>query len=68
MMRPAVGVVMPSSMWMVVVFPAPFGPSNPTIRPRGIVNDRWSTARNGPKSLTRSCTSSKTAHICRSFR
>src|SRR5215472_16672859 len=53
MMRPAVAVVMPSNMWIVVVLPAPLGPSRPMIRPFGIANDTRSTARKPLKSLTR---------------
>src|SRR4029077_16540187 len=41
---PPVGVRKQVSMRMVVVFPAPFGPRNPTIWPCLTSNEIWSTA------------------------
>ena len=38
-------------MRMVVDFPAPFGPRNPSTSPRLTLNDTRSTARMGPKDL-----------------
>src|SRR5262245_12070640 len=37
---------------MVVVLPAPLGPSRPKMTPRGTRKDRSSTARNRPNDLT----------------
>ena len=31
--EPSVGVITPSNIWKIVVFPAPFGPSRPTVSP-----------------------------------
>src|SRR5262249_42295082 len=45
---PAVGRARPTSMAMVVVFPAPLGPMNPATTPRGIRRSRWSTASRSP--------------------
>ena len=39
------------SMRMVVDFPAPFGPRNPSTSPLLTLNDTRSTARMGPKDL-----------------
>jgi hypothetical protein len=47
-MVPAVGSSTPRIMLMVVVFPAPFGPSSPTISPRATSNDTPSTATVAP--------------------
>ena len=41
---PDVGSVSPSSIRIVVVLPAPFGPSSPNTSPRRIFRSRWSTA------------------------
>ena len=41
---PAVGLTNPKSIRMVVVLPAPFGPTKPQIVPRGTSNEIWSTA------------------------
>src|SRR3989338_4067971 len=52
-MLPDVFDVTPKSIWIVVVFPAPFGPKNPTIFPLGTENEIPSTALNFPKFLTK---------------
>src|SRR6185369_2150013 len=44
-------------MRIVVVLPAPFGPSMPTISPRSMVKETSSTARVSPNFLTRCFTS-----------
>ena len=44
-------------MRIVVVLPAPLGPSRPNMAPRGTRKDRWSTAWNLPKALETSCSS-----------
>src|ERR1700730_4282955 len=56
-MVPSAGRGIPTSICMVVVLPAPFGPSNPTILPLGTVKLTLSTARNEPYSLVRFWTS-----------
>ena len=38
---------------IVVVLPAPLGPSRPKISPRSTSNERWSTATTSPYRLTR---------------
>src|SRR5512132_1410879 len=43
---------------IVVVFPAPFGPRNPTIRPGATANDASSSARISPYRLVNPCISS----------
>src|SRR6185312_13433631 len=43
---PESGMVMPIIMRMVLVLPAPFGPSSPNMVPGAILNDRSSTAMN----------------------
>src|SRR4029079_5735523 len=50
---PAAGSSTPRSMLMVVVFPAPLAPSNPTISPRATSNDTPSTATVCPYALRR---------------
>src|SRR5438128_4745226 len=50
---PAVGVMSPSSIWIVVVLPAPFGPSRPRISPCRMANETPSTAVKSPKCLVR---------------
>ena len=45
---PAVGSVRPSNIRIVVVLPAPFGPSRPNTSPRSMRSDRWSTATLSP--------------------
>src|SRR2546422_6158067 len=50
---PAVGVISPSSIWIVVVLPAPFGPSRPRISPCRMSNETPSTAVKSPKRLVR---------------
>src|SRR4029079_14907431 len=52
-MRPLLGCRTPRIMLIVVVFPAPLGPSKPTISPGAIENDRESTARVPPYALRR---------------
>src|SRR5271165_1839138 len=51
--RPAVGSRTPRIMLMVVVLPAPLGPSSPTISPRSTVKETSSTAVTGPYCLHR---------------
>ena len=48
MMAPEVGSRTPRIMLMVVVFPAPFGPSKPTISLRFTSNETPSTATVSP--------------------
>src|SRR5438105_575728 len=43
---PESGIVMPIIMRMVLVLPAPFGPSSPNMVPGSMLNDRSSTATN----------------------
>ncbi len=43
---------------MAVVFPAPFGPTKPTISPCGTVNETQSRARTSPNRRERSSSSS----------
>src|SRR5690606_21981525 len=45
--RPASGVRSPRSERIIVVFPAPFGPTSPTTVPRGTVNETSSTSKVG---------------------
>src|SRR6185295_4727876 len=52
-MEPAVGVTTPSSIWIVVVFPAPFGPSKPRISPGLMSNEISLTAMDSPNRFTR---------------
>src|SRR3954466_4324328 len=52
-MRPLLGSSTPRIMLMVVVLPAPLGPSSPTISPGAIENDRPSTASVPPYALRR---------------
>ena len=51
--RPAVGWMSPSSIFMVVDLPAPFGPMNPYTHPCGTCSSTWSTAVCGPYCLHR---------------
>jgi len=44
MALPALGYSSPHSIFRVVVFPAPFGPRNPTTSPASIANEIPSTA------------------------
>jgi hypothetical protein len=48
---PAVGRTSPSSMRIVVLLPAPLGPTNPVIWPQSTSKSRSSTARVVPKAL-----------------
>src|ERR1700676_4363259 len=48
---PAVGIMNPASMRIVVDLPAPFGPRNPTTSPRPTLKDTLSTAVKVPKRL-----------------
>jgi hypothetical protein len=50
---PAVGLISPSNIRMVVVFPEPFGPTNPQIVPSGTSNVAFSTAAISPYRLLR---------------
>src|SRR5215472_5795635 len=53
-MRPDVGGRMPARQRSVVVLPAPFGPTRPTISPPSTASERPLTAVNPSYSLTRS--------------
>src|SRR5207248_3182916 len=55
---PEVGSRTPRIMLMVVVLPAPFGPSSPTISCRRTSNEISSTARTSPYRLQRRSTDS----------
>ena len=48
---PAVGVMKPVIIFMVVDLPAPFGPRKPSTSPLSTEKDTSSTARIGPKCL-----------------
>src|SRR2546425_1278317 len=48
---PAVGCTSPSSIFIEVVFPAPFGPRNPKTVPGGTLRVRSRTAALAPKSF-----------------
>src|SRR5204862_8302050 len=50
---PSVGGIKPVIMRIEVDFPAPLGPRKPSTSPRWTENDTPSTARLGPKVLTR---------------
>ncbi len=50
---PLVGRMRSTSMRIVVVLPAPFGPRKPTTSPGSTLNERSSTARTAPKRLVR---------------
>src|SRR5256885_16975046 len=50
---PSVGGMKPVSMRMLVDLPAPFGPRKPSTSPCSTENETPSTARLGPKVLTR---------------
>src|SRR3974377_2210359 len=54
--RPAVGSSTPRISSIVVVLPAPLGPSRPTISPGDTWNDTPSTAFRVPKDLARRST------------
>ena len=56
--EPAVGRRIVVSSRIVVVFPAPLGPSKPTMSPCSATKLRPSTALRGPKRLLRPITSS----------
>src|SRR5882762_1717905 len=58
--EPASGKKTPVIIRMVVVFPAPFRPSNPVIVPRWTVNETPSTARTSPNVFTTSRTDKTT--------
>src|SRR6202034_4307551 len=49
--RPDVGRTRPSSIRIVVVFPAPFGPTNPQTDPEGMASATSSTTVRSPKRL-----------------
>src|SRR5438270_12443927 len=57
---PASGKKTPVIIRMVVVFPAPFRPSNPVIVPRWTVNETPSTALTAPNVFTTSRTDNTT--------
>ena len=57
---PAVGVMKPASIRMVVDLPAPLGPRKPSTSPRRTLNDTLSTAVNAPKRLVRPSISMRT--------
>ena len=48
---PAVGIMKPASMRIVVDLPAPFGPRKPNTSPRATLNETLSTAVKPPKRL-----------------
>ena len=50
---PEVGVSTPKSIWIIVVFPAPFGPSKPKISPSAIEKETSFVARNAPNVFVR---------------
>src|SRR6185437_14893283 len=50
---PELGARNPVIIFIVVDLPAPFGPRKPSTSPFGTLNDTASTARSGPKYLTR---------------
>src|SRR5205823_3223994 len=56
---PPDGLISPSRIWIVVVFPAPLAPRTPTISPRGTVNDTSATATVPSNSLRRFRTSTR---------
>src|SRR6266571_6339262 len=55
--------VTPRSIWMVVVFPAPFGPSKPTTFPLGTAKEMPPTAQKDPYVFTRFSTCRITSDI-----
>src|SRR5436190_23853799 len=55
---PRSGVVSPHKIETVVVFPAPLGPSNPSVLPFSRRSDTSSTATRAPKDLRRLTASS----------
>ena len=61
---PASGSRTPSAIRIVVVFPAPFGPTNPTISPSGIENVTPSSATMSPNRRERSSSSSMPSTGC----
>ena len=58
---PESGLKMSSMMRMVVVLPAPLGPSRPKTSPGSISNDTSSTARVSPNDLLRCSTTTDEA-------
>src|SRR5690625_3701490 len=50
-MRPLVGLMKPAIMLKTVVFPAPFGPMRPVIRPSSSEKEQLLTACRPPKDL-----------------
>src|SRR5580765_6701612 len=54
---PRVAGMIPARQRSVVVFPAPFGPTNPSTCPDSTVNESSFTATNSPYSLVRASTS-----------
>src|SRR5690625_290631 len=65
---PEVGDWMPSMISMVVVLPAPLGPSRPKQLPGRMPKDTPATASRAPKRLCRSMTSSRQLMVGRSHR
>src|SRR5262245_10874777 len=57
--RPALGEIIPTAIRKLVVLPAPFGPSKPTISPVSTSNDTRSTTRRRPYVFTSSWASSR---------
>src|SRR5262249_10417847 len=55
---PALGAINPSSTRIIVDFPEPFGPTNPTTPPPGTSNVRLSSATRSPKRRVRPSTES----------
>ena len=55
--RPRVGRRIPATLRIVVVFPAPFGPTSPSTSPGATWNDRPWTAANSPYTFSRPSTS-----------
>src|SRR5690242_16218896 len=61
--RPELAPRKPARMRSVVLFPAPFGPRNPTTSPLSTRNDTSLTASNGPYDFDRCSTSIMTAPL-----
>src|SRR5262245_51843107 len=64
--EPESGVSNPHNILSVVVFPDPFGPRNPVMRPRGTWMEKSFTTRLSPNDLLRSFTSMTRSVIGRS--
>ena len=48
LIRPSIGLSRVTSIRMVVVLPAPFGPSRPKVSPGWMARSTWSTATWSP--------------------